>query len=91
MIYCEIFTLPPARLGQIFLTYIYYIMRAQSCLILLQSHRLKPARLLSPWDFPGKNTGVGYHFLDLSDPRIEPVSLALLADSIPLSHQGVHV
>ena len=23
----------------------------------------KPARLLCPWDFPGKNTGVGYHFL----------------------------
>ena len=21
------------------------------------------ARLLCPWDFPGKNTGVGYHFL----------------------------
>ena len=25
--------------------------------------RLQPARLLSPWDSPGKNTGVGYHFL----------------------------
>ena len=24
---------------------------------------LKPARLLGPWDFPGKNTGVGWHFL----------------------------
>ena len=22
-----------------------------------------PARLLWPWDFPGKNTGVGFHFL----------------------------
>ena len=22
-----------------------------------------PTRLLCPWDFPGKNTGVGYHFL----------------------------
>ena len=22
-----------------------------------------PARLLCPWDFPGKNTGVGCHFL----------------------------
>ena len=29
----------------------------------LQSHGLQSARLLSPWDFPGKNTGVGYHFL----------------------------
>ena len=23
----------------------------------------EPARLLCPWDFPGKNTGVGHHFL----------------------------
>ena len=29
----------------------------------LRSHGLKPARLLSPWDSPGKNTGVGCHFL----------------------------
>ena len=26
-------------------------------------HGLQPTRLLRPWDFPGKNTGVGYHFL----------------------------
>ena len=24
---------------------------------------LRPARLLNPWNFPDKNTGVGYHFL----------------------------
>ena len=24
---------------------------------------VEPARLLCPWDSPGKNTGVGYHFL----------------------------
>ena len=24
---------------------------------------LQPTRLLHPWDSPGKNTGVGYHFL----------------------------
>ena len=24
---------------------------------------MEPARLLCPWDFPGKNTGVGCHFL----------------------------
>ena len=29
----------------------------------LRPHRLQPARLLCPWDFPGKNTGVGCHFL----------------------------
>ena len=26
-------------------------------------HGLQPARLLYPWDSPGKNTGVGCHFL----------------------------
>ena len=28
-----------------------------------QSHRLQPTRLLPPWDFPGKSTGVGCHHL----------------------------
>ena len=35
---------------------------AQSCLT-LWLHGLGPARLLCPWDFPGKNTGVGCHSL----------------------------
>ena len=29
----------------------------------LQPYGLQPARLLCPWDSPGKNTGVGCHFL----------------------------
>ena len=29
----------------------------------LWSYRLWPARLLCPWDFPGKNAGVGCHLL----------------------------
>ena len=29
----------------------------------LQPYGLSSARLLCPWDFPGKNTGVGCHFL----------------------------
>ena len=29
----------------------------------LQPHELGPTRLLHPWDFPGKDTGVGCHFL----------------------------
>ena len=28
-----------------------------------QPHRLQPTRLLCPWDFPGKSTGVGCHCL----------------------------
>ena len=29
----------------------------------VQRHRWQPTRLPRPWDFPGKNTGVGCHFL----------------------------
>ena len=29
----------------------------------MQPHRRQPTRLLHPWDSPGKNTGVGCHFL----------------------------
>ena len=29
----------------------------------LRLHGPKPTRLLCPWDFPSKNTGVGCHFL----------------------------
>ena len=35
----------------------------KSRLTLLWPQELKPARLLSLWDFPGKNTGMGCHFL----------------------------
>ena len=34
----------------------------QSCLT-LRPHRCQPTRLPHPWDSPGKNTGVGCHFL----------------------------
>ena len=49
-----------------------------------------PARLLSPWDFPGKDFGVGLPFPspgDLPDPGIKSVSPALQADSLSLSYQ----
>ena len=36
---------------------------AQPCQTLLQPHGLQPARLLCPWDCPGKNTRVGCHSL----------------------------
>ena len=29
----------------------------------LRPHGLQPTRLLCPWDFPGKGTEVGSHFL----------------------------
>ena len=51
----------------------------QSCQT-LRPARLWPARLLCPWNFPGKNTGVGSHFPDgrgASRPEVESVSPAL--------------
>ena len=45
----------------------------QACLT-LQPHGLQPTRPLGPWDFPGKCTGVGCHFLlqgDLPDLGIK--------------------
>ena len=38
-------------------------MCAQSCPTLCDPHGLQPTRLLCPWNFPGKNTGVGSHSL----------------------------
>ena len=50
-----------------------------------------PARFLCPWDFLGKNTGVGCHCPspgDLPDPRIEPSSPILQADALPSEPPG---
>ena len=38
------------------------VLVAQSCLT-LKPHGLQKARLLCPWNFPGKNTGMGCHAL----------------------------
>ena len=35
----------------------------QSCPTLCKPRRRQPTRLPRPWDSPGKNTGVGCHFL----------------------------
>ena len=60
-----------------------------SCVRLLQPHGLQPARL-RPWDSPGKNTGVGCHFLlqgIFPTQELNPHLLGLWpwqADSLPL-------
>ena len=63
------------------------VLVVQSCLT-LQLHGLEPVRLLWPWDSPGKDTGVGCHFLflpslgDLPSAGNKPKSPALQADSL---------
>ena len=45
----------------------------------------------SPWDFPGKNTAVGCHFLLQGIFLIQELNPRLLhwqVDSLPLSYQG---
>ena len=57
----------------------------------LQSHALQPTRLLCPWDFLGKNSGVGCHFLLQGIFPTQRLNLHLLhwqADSLPMSHRG---
>ena len=66
----------------------------KSCLTLSRPHGLKSARLLSPWEFPGKNIGVGCHFLLQWIILTQGLNLSLLnllhwqANSLPLDHQG---
>ena len=60
----------------------------------LLPHGLEPTWLLCPWDSPGKNTGVGSHFLtpgDLPDPGIKPGSPTLRADSLPFESPGATI
>ena len=60
----------------------------------LQPYGLYPARLLCPWDFPGKNPRVGYHFLLQEIFPTQGLNLSLLhllhwqADSLPLHQLG---
>ena len=60
----------------------------------LRLHGLKPARLLCPWEFSGKNIGVGCHFLLRGIFPTQESNLCLLhllhwqADSLPLAPPG---
>ena len=42
---------------------LFWCLVTKLCQTILQSYGLQPARLLCPWDFPSKNTGVGCHLL----------------------------
>ena len=57
----------------------------------LRPRGLEPTRLLHPWDFPGKNTGVGCHFLLQEIFPIQRLNRGLLhrrQTLYHLSHQG---
>ena len=54
------------------------VLLAQSCPTLCDPHELQPARLLCPWDFPGKDTGVDTHFLLQGIFPTQELKLALL-------------
>ena len=68
-----------------------------ACSVTLDSlwhHALKSTRLPGPWNFPGKNSGAGCHFLlqgICPTQGLNPSLLCLLhwqADSWPLNHLG---
>ena len=42
-------------------------------------HGLQPTRLLRPWDFPGKSTGVGYHCLLCIEPGAPYIAMLSLS------------
>ena len=63
-------------------------------LVSLLPYRLEPTRLLCPWGFPGKNTGVACHFLLQKIFLTQGSNSCLLCLlhcrqlSLPLSHQA---
>ena len=75
----------------------HFVVQWLSRVQLLQCHGLQPARLLCPWDFSSKNTGVGCHFRLQGIFLTQGSNLPLLhcrqsptfqADSLLQSHQG---
>ena len=66
----------------------------KSCPTLLRPHEQQPMRLLCPWDFLGKNFGVGCNFLFqgvIPAQGSNPCFLYWQADFLPPSHQGAHI
>ena len=69
----------------------YVCAQSLSCFQLLTPHGLEPARLLCPWDFSGKTTGVGCHLLFQGIFPTHGSNSHLLhcrQISLQLSHQG---
>ena len=67
----------------------YLVAKSYSTLLWPHGLPMEPTRLLCPWDFPGKNTGVGCHFLpqrifSTQGSNLHPLNWQ--ADSLTLSH-----
>ena len=63
----------------------------KSCPTLLRLLGLSSTRPLCPWNFPGKNTGVGCHFLlqeIFPTQGLNPHLLHWQIDCSPVNHQG---
>ena len=70
----------------------YIFLLVLSCFksLLLRPHGQQPTRLRRPWDFPGKNTGVGCHFLlqGIFPTQESNPGLLLQTDSSPSEPPG---
>ena len=81
----------------VFISLPFFLLLSHSVVsVSLWTHRLLPTRLFCPWNFPGKNTGVGCHFLLQGIFPIQGLNWYLLgllhwqADSLLLRHWGSH-
>ena len=59
---------------------------SESCLTILWPHELQATRPLYPWDFPGKNSGMDFHFFlqGIFPIQGSNLPLHLQVDSLPL-------
>ena len=63
------------------------VVRSLSLVHSSRPHGLQPTRLLCPWNFPGKSTAVGYHFLlQASRPREQTHISCIGRQFSPWSH-----
>ena len=67
--YCAWKTMENIANTHLLLTFVSLVLLLHSCPILCDPHRLQLARLLCPWESPGKNTGVGCSSRGSSQPR----------------------
>ena len=85
----QVLNLSPRLLGNL----VWMCLISQSCR-LCDPTDLEPAVLLCPWNFPGRNTGVGCYFLLQGIFLTQGLNLCLLCllhwqvDSLPLCHLG---